>query len=70
MLEQKEPGNLYIEGLRAIAERDGVSIEKAAEIVEQDLRRVGGLEHLSPTRKALNWLKDREGINQAREQGL
>lgn len=59
MTEREKPGDIYIEGLRGIAEKLGVSIEEAAKIAEQDLYQVGGLEHLSPTRKALEWLKGR-----------
>lgn len=57
MTEREKPGDIYIEGLRGIAEKMGVSIEEAARIAEQDLYKVGGLEHLSPLQKALEWLK-------------
>ena len=56
--ERQKPGDLYVEGLKAIAQREGVSIEEAAKIAEQDLIRVKGLEHIKPLKDALSWLTD------------
>lgn len=54
--EREKPGDIYIEGLKGMAEKLGVSIEEAARIAEQDLYDVKGEEHLKPLHDALNWL--------------
>ena len=59
MRERKE-NNFYIlcsmVGLEAIAERESVTLEEAAELAKQDIIEGGGIEHLASVDKALEEL--------------
>lgn len=43
---------IYHEGLKAIAEKRGISLKGALEIALEDIKQTGGAEHVEPTRKA------------------
>lgn len=55
--QDDNPGILYIEGLRSIAEQRGISIEEAAEQTVQELCDGFAEEHIEPTLRALRWIQ-------------
>lgn len=57
---QAKASDLYIEGLKAIQEKHGVSLDRAHEIAQQDLRNVSADEHVQPTRAAYEHLKGQQ----------
>ena len=52
---------VYHHGLRAIAEKRGVSLKEALEIALRDIKQTGGIEHVKPTRKAYQDLVKERG---------
>lgn len=58
--QRSSPGDIYTEGLKAIQEKQGVSLEEAHRIAQKDLSNVGADEHVEPTRQAYEYLKDQE----------
>jgi len=59
------PGDTYIFGIKAIAERRGVSLKKAAIIASRDCRDKKAGEHLKSLRDALRWLTSSRKDNQS-----
>lgn len=57
---ERNPGDLYVEGLRAIMEKRKITLDEAAEIARQDIIATHGEEHLEPLAQAVRYLKSLE----------
>lgn len=59
----RKTGDIYIEGIREIAERDGITIEEAARHLRRNLHEIGGLEHMDRLNNALEILQEHPEIS-------
>ena len=57
---ERNPGDIYVEGLRQIMETRKVSLEEAAKIAREDIIATKGDEHLEPLAQAVRYIKSLE----------
>ncbi len=53
----KNPGDVYVYGLRAIMDKRGLNVDEAAEVCKQDFLDTQGYEHLTALHNAVKYVK-------------
>ena len=55
------PGDLYVGGIKRLAEKNNISFKEAYDVLYEDLVETQGDEHMRATKNALEWLLKNEG---------
>ena len=57
---ERNPGDTYVEGLKALMKNRGVTLDEAERITREDFIATHGEEHLEPLAQAVRYLKSLE----------